>query len=97
MILGGEIPLREIWEGFFYLPYKEYNIMNKSDVVDFHTAVGINPESQIAYAGKIKQTEHVSIIDSHGNVHEKDVEIYISWDSIVQILNLVRERAGIIK
>ena len=60
-------------------------------------ATSINAENQMAYAGKIKQTEHVSIIDSHGNVHEKEVEIYISWDSIAQILNLVRERAGINK
>lgn len=95
MILGGEIPLREIWEGFFYLPYKEYNMTNNTKlIVD---ALQSDGYSQVAYTGKIKQIEHVSIIDSHGNVHEKDVEIYISWDSIDQILNLVRERAGLNK
>lgn len=58
-------------------------------------ALASDSASQMAYAGKVVQTEHVSIIDSHGNVHEKEVEIYISWDSVSKILNLVRERAGI--
>lgn len=58
-------------------------------------ALASDSASQMAYAGKITQIEHVSIIDSHGNVHEKDVEVFISWSSISQILNLVRERAGI--
>ncbi len=58
-------------------------------------ALASDSASQMAYAGKVSQTEHVSIIDSHGNVHEKDVEVYISWASITEILNLVRERAGI--
>ena len=71
--------------------------MNKAELANLYAALASDPASQIAYAGKIKQTEHVSIIDSHGNVHEKEVEIYISWDSIAQILNLVRERAGINK
>ena len=58
-------------------------------------ALASDNSSQIAYAGKVTQVEQVTIIDSHGNVHEKDVEIYISWASISNILNLVRERAGI--
>ena len=59
------------------------------------TALASDSASQMAYAGQVSQTEHVSIIDSHGNVHEKDVEVFISWDSISKILNLVRERARI--
>ena len=59
------------------------------------TALASDSANQMAYAGQVSQTEHVSIIDSHGNVHEKDVEVFISWDSISKILNLVRERAGI--
>jgi hypothetical protein len=59
------------------------------------SALANDQNSQIAYAGKIMQVEHVSIIDSHGNVHEKDVEVYISWSSIEEILKLVRERANI--
>lgn len=59
-------------------------------------ALASDNASQMAYASQgISQIEHVSIIDSHGNVHEKDVEVFISWDSISKILNLVRERAGI--
>ena len=60
-----------------------------------HEALELDSKSQAAYAGKIVQTESVSIIDMHGNVHEKDVDIYISWASIVAILKLVRERASI--
>ena len=60
-------------------------------------ALASDNASQLAYAGKIIQAEQVSIIDSHGNVHEKEMEIYISWSSISQILNLVRERIGINK
>ena len=58
-------------------------------------ALASDSASQLAYAGLVSQTEHVSIIDGHGNVHEKEVEVFISWDSISKILNLVRERAGI--
>lgn len=59
-------------------------------------ALASDTASQTAYASQaISQIEHVSIIDSHGNVHEKDVEVFISWVTISKILNLVRERAGI--
>lgn len=64
-------------------------------ITKLKSAVASDSASQMAYAGQVSQTEHVSIIDSHGNVHEKEVEIYISWDSIAKILNLVRQRAGI--
>lgn len=58
-------------------------------------ALASDSASQMAYAGTISQIEQVSIIDSQGNVHEKEVEVFISWASISKILNLVRERAGI--
>ena len=58
-------------------------------------ALASDNASQMAYAGQVSQIEHVAIIDSHGNTHEKEVEVFISWASIDKILNLVRQRAGI--
>lgn len=51
--------------------------------------------SQAAYAGRIKQTEIVEIIDENGTYIQREVTFYISWDTIAQVLALVRKRAGI--
>lgn len=51
--------------------------------------------SQAAYAGRIKQTEIVEIFDENGTPIQKEVTFYISWDTIAQVLALVRKRAGI--
>lgn len=49
--------------------------------------------SRAAYTGRIIQKEHVTIISDDGTAFEKEVSFTISWDSIVKILDLIRERA----
>jgi len=51
--------------------------------------------SKAAYTGKVTQTERVTVFTEDGTPIEKDVTIYISWDSVSAILKLVQERAGI--
>ena len=54
---------------------------------DFH--------SQAAYTGRVTQTETVVVHAEDGTPIQKEVTFYISWDSICQILALVRKRAGV--
>ena len=51
--------------------------------------------SQAAYAGRVKQTEIVEVFTEDGTPIQKQVTFYLSWDSIVQILAIVRKRAEI--
>ena len=51
--------------------------------------------SQAAYTGRVKQTETVVVHSEDGTPIQKEVTFYISWDTISQILNLVRQRAGL--
>lgn len=59
------------------------------------TALAPDHSSQAAYAGRIKQTEIVEIIDENGTYIQKEVTFYISWDTITEVLAMVRKRAGI--
>ena len=56
-------------------------------------AISSDHHSRAAYTGKIKQTETVSVTTEEGVVIEKEVTIFISWDSIDELLKMVRERA----
>ena len=51
--------------------------------------------SQAAYTGRVKQTETVVVHAEDGTPIQKEVTFYISWDSISEILALVRKRAGL--
>lgn len=51
--------------------------------------------SQAAYTGRVKQTETVVVHAEDGTPIQKEVTFYISWDTISQILTLVRQRAGL--
>lgn len=51
--------------------------------------------SQAAYTGRVKQTETVVVHAEDGTPIQKEVTFYISWDTITQILTLVRQRAGL--
>jgi len=57
--------------------------------------VAIKPDghSKAAYAGRVTQTEHVTIFAEDGTAYEKDVIFIISWDSISKILDLIGQRA----
>lgn len=52
-------------------------------------------QSVVAYAGKIKQTEKVIVYLPDGTAVERSVDIFVSWDSIQQLLRMIRLRAGI--
>lgn len=63
--------------------------------IQIRAALTPDHQSQAAYTGRVKQTEIVQVITDEGVAIEKEVTIYISWDSINAILGLVRERAGL--
>jgi len=67
----------------------------KNDSLSSHQ-VAIRPDanSRAAYAGRITQTEHVTITSDDGTSFEKEVSFTISWDSILKILGLINIRAG---
>jgi hypothetical protein len=56
-------------------------------------ALALDHHSQSAYTGRIKQTETVIVHAADGTPIQKEVEFFISWDSIAAILQLVHERA----
>jgi len=58
-------------------------------------ALAPDPQSKAAYTGRIKQTETVIIHAEDGTPIEKEVSFYISWDSIAELLTLIRKRAGV--
>lgn len=55
-------------------------------------AVDPDFNSQGAYTGRVIQRETVTVLDGEGNPIHKEVDVVISWDTIKQILALVRER-----
>ena len=57
-------------------------------------ALAPDHQSQAAYTGRIKQTETVIVHAEDGTPIQKEVTFYISWDSITELLTLVRKRAG---
>ncbi len=65
------------------------------DIERVKAALAPDHRSQKSYAGHITQTETVILYTEDGTPIQKDVQIYISWDSIAQLLALVRKRAGI--
>ena len=58
-------------------------------------ALAPDHQSQAAYTGRVKQTETVTVFAEDGTPIQKEVTFYISWDSISEILALVRKRAGL--
>lgn len=54
---------------------------------DFH--------SQAAYTGRLTQTETVTVVLEDGTAVEQEVTIYISWDTIKNMLAMVANRAGV--
>lgn len=57
-------------------------------------ALAPDHQSQAAYTGRIKQTETIIVLAEDGTPIQKEVTFYISWDSISELLTLVRKRAG---
>ena len=57
-------------------------------------ALAPDHQSQAAYTGRIKQTETIIVHAEDGTPIQKEVTFYISWDSISELLTLVRKRAG---
>lgn len=66
-------------------------------MTDARVVAALTPDfhSRAAYTGRLRQQEDVTIILDDGTVVEKTVDIYISWDTIQDMLVMVAERAGI--
>ena len=64
-------------------------------MLDVEKALLPDQASVIAYAGKVKQVETVSVFLEDGTAVTMDVIIFISWESIQELLGLIRKRAGI--
>lgn len=58
-------------------------------------ALTANNDSRVAYAGKISQKETVTIYTDDGVAVQKEIEIFITWDTISKMLDMVRNRAGL--
>lgn len=58
-------------------------------------ALASDHSSQRAYTGQVQQTETVIVHAEDGTPIQQDITFYISWNSISQILSLVRKRIGI--
>lgn len=64
-------------------------------MLDVEKALLPDQASVIAYAGKVKQVETVTLFLEDGTAVTKDVTIVISWETVQQLLSLIRKRAGI--
>lgn len=58
-------------------------------------ALAADHHSRSAYAGRISQKEVVTVTTEDGTPIQKEVEIFLTWDTISNMLELVRERAGL--
>ncbi len=69
--------------------------LNDDQEERIRAALAMDHHSRSAYTGRISQTETVIVHDQNGVPIQKDVSIFISWDTIEQILNMVRSRANL--
>ena len=58
-------------------------------------ALAPDHHSKAAYVGRVKQTETITVTTEDGTAIEREVTIYISWDSMEEMLKLIRNRAGL--
>ena len=65
------------------------------DINKVKTALAPDCMSKAAYAGRVAQTETVMVFAEDGTPIEREFTFYISWDSISEILTMVRKRADI--
>lgn len=49
--------------------------------------------SKSAYTGRITQTETVIIYDENGVPIQKEFSFFITWDTIKQMLEMIKKRA----
>lgn len=65
------------------------------DINKVKSALKPDTLSQQAYSGKITQRETVTVFAEDGTPIHKDMDIYLSWDTIAKILAMVSDRAGL--
>lgn len=58
-------------------------------------ALAADHHSRSAYTGQLVQRETVEIVTEDGTSIQKEVDIYISWDTISNMLTMIRNRAGL--
>ena len=69
------------------------NQQEKEYVLRLVTAVNPSWYNRGDYSNRVKQTERVTVFTEDGTPIEKDVEFFISWESIQAILRLVQQKA----
>lgn len=74
---------------FFINVYSRNKFVNKDKI---NAVLAPDHFSQAAYTGKVKQTETIIIHAEDGTPLQRDITFYISWDSICEILALIRKR-----
>lgn len=65
------------------------------DISRVKSALETDFHSQGAYTGRITQRETFTVLDEEGNPIHVERDVIISWSSIKQLLEMVRERAGV--
>lgn len=64
-------------------------------MVSIEKALTPDQASVVAYAGKVKQTETVTLFLEDGTAVTKEVNIVLSWETIQEVMALICKRAGI--
>jgi hypothetical protein len=64
-------------------------------MVSIEKALTPDQASVAAYAGKIKQVEEVTVFLDDGTAVTKQIEVIISWETVMKLLSLIRRRAKI--
>lgn len=57
-------------------------------------AITPDHHSRSAYTGRVTQKERVTIIADDGTAFEADVSFFVSWDSISELLGIMKKRVG---
>ncbi len=70
--------------------------MNNEDQLSrLIAATKATTKTQQAYTGRIIQRETVTVQDEQGNPIQKEIDVYLTWDTIKEVLSLIRARAGL--
>lgn len=69
--------------------------MDTDKIKAITAALASDHHSKAAYTGRIQQSETVTVYAEDGTPIQKEVSFFISWDTIDQILTMVRNRAGL--
>ena len=70
-------------------------MLTEDQIERIHAALTPDHHSKSAYVGRISQNISVIVHAEDGTPIQKELSIFISWDSIELIMNMIRKRAGL--